>query len=93
MWLNLPPPAPSLPRYAARSAAGQAAAITRAYGMAGVAGGDRGEIDYVECHATATNIGDGIELEGLRQASAVVLQCHCVGCVGCVGCIDCVVVL
>lgn len=47
----------------APSGEGQAAAMTRAYGMAGV---DPKSVSYLECHATGTPTGDGVEV----QASA-----------------------
>ena len=51
--------------YAAPSAAAQAEAVRRAMHEARVAPRD---VSYVECHATATNIGDGIEVLGLLDA-------------------------
>ena len=53
--------------YTAPAAAGQRLAITEAMDMAGVRAED---VSYVECHATATNIGDAIELRGLSDAFA-----------------------
>ena len=51
--------------YAAPSANAQAAAIVGAMDMAGVS---LEQISYVECHATATHVGDAIELQGLSEA-------------------------
>lgn len=51
--------------YAAPSANAQAAAIVGAMDMAGVSSE---QISYVECHATATHVGDAIELQGLSDA-------------------------
>ncbi len=51
--------------YTAPSATGQARAITMAHRDAGVTGAD---ISFVECHGTATPLGDPIEIKGLRQA-------------------------
>mmetsp|Transcript_3790 Transcript_3790/g.8250 ORF Transcript_3790/g.8250 Transcript_3790/m.8250 type:complete len:2650 (-) Transcript_3790:57-8006(-) len=51
--------------YAAPSASAQAAAIVGAMDMAGVSSE---QISYIECHATATHVGDAIELRGLSQA-------------------------
>ena len=51
--------------FTAPSARGQAAAIRQALKVANLAAQD---IGYVECHGTATPLGDPIELEGLRQA-------------------------
>lgn len=51
--------------FMAPSSTGQAAVIARALARAGVAARS---IDYVECHGTATPIGDPIELEGLTRA-------------------------
>ena len=53
--------------YTAPAASGQRAAIVAAQKAAGVTARD---VSYVECHATATNIGDGIELRGLTDAFA-----------------------
>lgn len=50
--------------YSAPSATAQAAAITTALSRARV---DPTEVSYVECHATATLMGDGIEMRGLRM--------------------------
>eukprot|EP01044_Picomonas_judraskeda_P003379 COSAG03_NODE_277_length_9517_cov_112.780739_4_plen_1043_part_00 len=57
--------------YTAPAASGQRAAIVAAQQAAGVAARD---VSYVECHATATNIGDGIELRGLTDAFASTLD-------------------
>ncbi|MBI1220616.1 MAG: amino acid adenylation domain-containing protein [Rhodobacteraceae bacterium] len=51
--------------YTAPSVAGQAAAIRAAHRDAGVA---PDSITYVECHGTATPLGDPIEVAGLTQA-------------------------
>lgn len=51
--------------YAAPSANAQAVAIVGAMDMAGVSSE---QISYVECHATATHVGDAIELQGLSEA-------------------------
>ncbi|MCX6129447.1 MAG: beta-ketoacyl synthase N-terminal-like domain-containing protein, partial [Proteobacteria bacterium] len=51
--------------FAAPSVKGQAAAIRQAYQRA--AWSPR-SVGFVECHGTATPIGDPIEIEGLRQA-------------------------
>lgn len=51
--------------YAAPNAAAQTRAIVDAMTMAGIAAE---QISYVECHATATHVGDAIELKGLRDA-------------------------
>ncbi len=53
--------------YSAPAAAGQSAAIVAAHQVAQVNARD---ISYVECHATATNIGDAIEVRGLTDAFA-----------------------
>ncbi len=50
--------------FAAPSVEGQADAIADALSAAGV---DPATIGYVECHGTATPLGDPIEFEGLRQ--------------------------
>ncbi len=62
--------------YTAPNAAAQTRCIVDAMQMAGVSAE---QISYVECHATATHIGDAIELKGLsdafvqmREAAAVV---------------------
>ena len=52
--------------YSAPAAAGQRLAIIAAMEMANVYAED---VSYVECHATATNIGDAIELRGLTARS------------------------
>ena len=51
--------------FTAPSAAGQAEVISRAMEMAGVS---PRSIGYVEAHGTATQLGDPIEVEGLRAA-------------------------
>ncbi|TAM13110.1 MAG: amino acid adenylation domain-containing protein [Rhodanobacter sp.] len=51
--------------FMAPSSAGQAAVIAKALARADV---PARSIDYVECHGTATPIGDPIELEGLTRA-------------------------
>ncbi|MBM7086347.1 type I polyketide synthase [Micromonospora humidisoli] len=51
--------------YTAPSAQAQARCISDAIAMAGVTSD---QISYVECHATATHVGDAIELAGLRAA-------------------------
>ena len=51
--------------YAAPGVAGQRAAIDAALQMAAV---DASTITYVECHATGTLIGDGIELRALGES-------------------------
>lgn len=51
--------------FTAPSARGQAAAIRMALAGAEL---DARDIGYVECHGTATPIGDPIEIEGLRDA-------------------------
>jgi acyl transferase domain-containing protein/acyl-coenzyme A synthetase/AMP-(fatty) acid ligase/acyl carrier protein len=51
--------------YAAPSSSGQAQAIRGALNMMGE---DPWSISYVECHATGTRIGDGIEVRGLVDA-------------------------
>jgi amino acid adenylation domain-containing protein len=51
--------------FTAPSARGQSAAIRQALHVANLTAH---EIGYVECHGTATPLGDPIELEGLRQA-------------------------
>jgi amino acid adenylation domain-containing protein len=53
--------------YAAPSVAGQAAAIEAAHRSAGF---DPITIDYVECHGTATPLGDPIEVAALTKAFA-----------------------
>ena len=53
--------------YAAPGVAGQAAAVTAALEAAGV---HPSEMGYVECHATGTLVGDGIELRALTEAYA-----------------------
>ncbi len=51
-------------RLLAPSSKGQRRAMQRAYGQAGWRPGD---VDLVECHATGTPLGDGVEVESLRQ--------------------------
>ena len=51
--------------YTAPSVTGQAECIINAQKMAGVSSG---EVAYVECHGTATNLGDPIEVQALREA-------------------------
>ncbi|WP_217628199.1 type I polyketide synthase [Micromonospora nigra] len=51
--------------YTAPSARAQAQAISDAIAMAGI---DSEQISYVECHATATHVGDAIEIAGLHDA-------------------------
>ncbi|SDC03797.1 hybrid non-ribosomal peptide synthetase/type I polyketide synthase [Ruegeria marina] len=51
--------------YTAPSVSGQAAAIALAHKDADIAAGT---VSYVECHGTATPLGDPIEISGLRQA-------------------------
>ena len=53
--------------YAAPGVAGQVAAITAALEAAEV---DSSDVSYVECHATGTLVGDGIELRALTEAFA-----------------------
>ncbi|CAG7606167.1 Alpha/beta fold hydrolase [Actinacidiphila bryophytorum] len=53
--------------YTAPSARAQEQCISDAIGMAGV-GSE--QISYVECHATATHVGDAIEVSGLSSAFA-----------------------
>ena len=51
--------------YAALSSAGQARAVALAQAVAGV---PADSISYVECHGTATPLGDPIEIAGLTKA-------------------------
>jgi len=51
--------------YTAPSVAGQSRVIRSALDLAEVAPGD---VDFIECHGTATRIGDPIEVEALGQA-------------------------
>jgi len=51
--------------FTAPSADGQAVAIEQALALAGI---DAREISYVECHGTATPLGDPIEIAGLTKA-------------------------
>ena len=51
--------------YTAPSARAQAQCVSDALAMAGIWSG---QVSYVECHATATRIGDAIELHGLLDA-------------------------
>ena len=60
--------------YTAPSVAGQAAAIVDAHRAAGF---DAGSIDYVECHGTATPLGDPIEVAALAQAFANRTESRC----------------
>ena len=53
--------------YAAPSAQGQVRVVREALARAGAAPGD---VDYVEAHGTATLLGDMIELDALREATA-----------------------
>ncbi|KAL3928627.1 MAG: hypothetical protein SGPRY_002309 [Prymnesium sp.] len=53
--------------YSAPGVAGQAAAVISALRMAGVSANT---ISYVECHATGTLVGDGIEVRALSEAFA-----------------------
>jgi len=51
--------------YTAPSVDGQAEAISAAHASAGI---DPGSIGYIECHGTATPLGDPIEFAGLKKA-------------------------
>ncbi|QTT77108.1 type I polyketide synthase [Streptomyces mobaraensis NBRC 13819 = DSM 40847] len=51
--------------YTAPSARAQTQCVSDALTMAGI---DSGRLSYVECHATATHVGDAIELKGLHDA-------------------------
>jgi acyl transferase domain-containing protein/surfactin synthase thioesterase subunit/non-ribosomal peptide synthetase component F/acyl carrier protein len=51
--------------YTAPSARAQAQCISDAIAMAGI---DSAQLSYVECHATATHVGDAIEIKGLLDA-------------------------
>ncbi|UNY98318.1 amino acid adenylation domain-containing protein [Zhouia spongiae] len=51
--------------FTAPSVAGQAECIINAQRMAGVSSD---QIGYVECHGTATNLGDPIEVQALKEA-------------------------
>ena len=53
--------------YTAPSVIGQTECIINAQRMAGISSND---IDYVECHGTATHLGDPIEVQALREAFA-----------------------
>ncbi|PWJ22176.1 non-ribosomal peptide synthetase/type I polyketide synthase [Jannaschia seohaensis] len=53
--------------FTAPSAIGQSEAIAEALADAGLTGDD---IGYVECHGTATPLGDPVEIAGLRRAFA-----------------------
>ena len=54
-------------RYSAPASAAQQRAIVRAQRRAGVTSE---QVSYVECHATATHVGDAIEMRGLADAFA-----------------------
>ena len=43
---------------------GQLLAFERAYSSVGV---EKGQIDYIECHATGTPLGDKVELDSMEQ--------------------------
>ncbi len=60
--------------YTAPSVAGQADAIRRAHKDAAIA---PQTISYVECHGTATPLGDPIEISGLLQGFGSSLPKHC----------------
>ena len=51
--------------YTAPSVTGQSECIIMAQKMAGISSG---QIDYVECHGTATQLGDPIEVQALSEA-------------------------
>jgi amino acid adenylation domain-containing protein/non-ribosomal peptide synthase protein (TIGR01720 family) len=51
--------------YTAPSVTGQSECIINAQRMAGVT---PDQIDYIECHGTATNLGDQIEVQALKEA-------------------------
>ena len=53
--------------YTAPSVLGQSECIINAQKMAGVTAG---QIEYVECHGTATHLGDSIEIKALAEAFA-----------------------
>jgi len=53
--------------YTAPSVAGQAEAIRMAHRDAGI---DAAQIGYMECHGTATPLGDPVEIAGLKSAFA-----------------------
>ena len=53
--------------FTAPSVIGQSECIVRAQQMAGI---DSSAVDYVECHATATPLGDPIEVQALQEAFA-----------------------
>ncbi|WP_249219737.1 non-ribosomal peptide synthetase/type I polyketide synthase [Chitinophaga sp. HK235] len=53
--------------YTAPSVIGQTECIINAQKMAGITSD---QIDYVECHGTATHLGDPIEVQALREAFA-----------------------
>lgn len=53
--------------YTAPSALAQTQCISDAIAMAGI---DADQLSYVECHATATRVGDAIEIKGLHDAFA-----------------------
>lgn len=60
--------------YAAPSVEGQAECIMLAHQAAGI---DPNTIDYVECHGTATPLGDPIEIAALTQAFATERRRFC----------------
>lgn len=51
--------------YTAPSVIGQSECILNAQAMAGI---KANQIDYIECHGTATNLGDPIEVQALKEA-------------------------
>ena len=57
--------------FTAPSVRGQSEVIASAIATAGV---EPGTIGYVECHGTATPLGDPIEIEGLPQADWVLID-------------------
>ena len=60
--------------FTAPSATGQAQAIADALAMAGLSPAD---IGYIEAHGTATQLGDAIEVDALRQVFAGVRAANC----------------